>query len=133
MSYEERWASEHVSVRLYHLTNYNQGPELDIYDLPAPVFRFLAQVRLHERFSDWRRLVQRGYRGSKRPRQPSTAEAAEDTYKNNRNDVYERLLNNQSITGYFLDTSRKLAYGGWDRSSKSRATVNWMWSVLSPT
>jgi CRISPR-associated protein Cst1 len=62
LSYDERWAEENATIRLYHFTNYIQGPELEIYDLPTPVFRFLAQVRLHERYADWRRLVRRGYR-----------------------------------------------------------------------
>jgi CRISPR-associated protein Cst1 len=34
--YEERWAEENATIRLYHFTNYIQGPELDIHDLPAP-------------------------------------------------------------------------------------------------
>ena len=46
--YVERWGEENAAIRLYHFTNYIQGPELDIHDLPAPVFRFLAQARLHE-------------------------------------------------------------------------------------
>jgi CRISPR-associated protein Cst1 len=114
LSYEERWAEENAAIRLYHFTNYIQGPELDIYDLPAPVFRFLAQARLHERYVDWRRIVQRGYRITRRPRPQKSAEPEADVYKNSRNEVYERLLNHQSITRYFFNTSRKLAYGGWD-------------------
>jgi CRISPR-associated protein Cst1 len=114
LSYEERWAEESAAIRLYHFTNYIQRPELDIYDLPAPVFRFLAQARLHERYSDWRRIVQRGSRITRRPRPQKSAGLDEDAHKNFRNEVYERLLNHQSIIGYFFDTSRKLAYGGWD-------------------
>jgi CRISPR-associated protein Cst1 len=114
LSHEERWAEEYATIRLYHFTNYIQGPDLDIYDLPAPVFRFLAQVRLHERYTDWRRIVRRSYRVSRRPRQQTTKDSEQEAYKNSRNDVYERLLNHQSIIAYFLDISRKLAYGGWD-------------------
>jgi CRISPR-associated protein Cst1 len=114
LSNEERWAEENAAIRLYHFTNYIQGPELDIYDLPAPIFRFLAQARLHECYADWRRIVQRGYRITRRPRPQKSAGPEEDIHKNARNEVYERLLNHQSITGYFFNTSRKLAYGGWD-------------------
>ena len=50
----------------------------------------------------------------RRPRPQKNTGPEEDVYKNAYNDVYERLLNRQSIIGYFFNTSRKLAYGGWD-------------------
>jgi CRISPR-associated protein Cst1 len=114
LSYEERWVEENATIRLYHFTNYIQGPELDIYDLPAPVFRFLAQVRQHPRFRDWRQIIRRGYRSANQVRRRASREITEEQYKNYKNDVYERLLAHQSIVGYFLDTTRKRAYGDWD-------------------
>ncbi|RKY92020.1 type I-B CRISPR-associated protein Cas8b1/Cst1 [candidate division KSB1 bacterium] len=104
--YEEQWVEENASIRIYHFTNYGQGPDLDIYDLPSPVFRFLASVRLHPRFSDWLQVVRRGYRYN-------IQEKSEEEYKNYPNSVYERLLSGQSILAYFLDSLTKKAFGDW--------------------
>jgi CRISPR-associated protein Cst1 len=61
LSYDERWIEENASIRLYHFTNYNQGADLDIYDLPAPVFRFLAYIRPHPKYRDWLKVIRKGY------------------------------------------------------------------------
>jgi CRISPR-associated protein Cst1 len=106
LSYEERWVEENATIRIYHFTNYNQGPELDMYDLPSPIFRFLAYVRQHPRYGDWLTVVQRGYLGKLEGK-------TEDEYKNYRNGVYQRLLSNQSILSYFVDISSKTAVGDW--------------------
>lgn len=106
LSYEERWAEDNATIRIYHFTNYNQGPELDMYDLPSSVFRFLAYVRQHPRFRDWLTVVRRGYI---RKIQNKT----EDEYKNYRNEVYQRLLSHRPILGYFTDVPNKTAIGDW--------------------
>ena len=57
----------------------------------------------------------------------------EDVYKNSRNGVYERLLNHQSIIGYFFNTSRKFAYDGWDLLTPYLREVMQMDAARSPT
>jgi len=105
LSYDEQWIDELASIRTYHFTNYNQGPELDIYDLPTPVFRFLAYVKSHPKYKDWLRIVYKGYQKSKRK--------PEKEYKNKNNSVYQSLLKGKSIIGYFIDNKTKTAIGGW--------------------
>jgi CRISPR-associated protein Cst1 len=105
LSYDEQWIDELASIRIYHFTNYNQGPDLDIYDLPTPVFRFLAYVKSHPRYKDWSRIVYKGYQKSKRK--------PEEEYKNKNNSVYQSLLRGQAITGYFIDNKTKTAIGDW--------------------
>jgi len=106
LQYDERWAEENASVRIYHFTNYNQGAELAFYDLPTPVFRFLASVRRHPKLNDWVRVVRKGYKYD-------ITEKEESEYKNYPNQVYERLLNGESIIRYFLDFRNKQALGDW--------------------
>jgi CRISPR-associated protein Cst1 len=106
LSYDERWSAENASVRAYHFTNYNQGPDLDIYDLPSVVFSFLAYVRSHDRYSDWIRIIRKGYK--------KIEGKSPDDYKNYKNAVYQALLEDRSITGYFLDSSKHMAIGDWN-------------------
>jgi len=109
LSYAERWHEENIALQLYHFTNYNQGPELDIYEFPSNVFRFIADVKHHQNFSDWKRVVKRGYE-----RVDWEKVREEDEYKNRRNTVYERLLNQQSIVRFFIDYQNRQVIGSWD-------------------
>lgn len=114
LTYEERWSGEEATVRLYHFTNYAQCPALDIYDLPAPVFRFLAEVRSHPHFRAWRRIVRRGYyfrRGEEKTLH--TAGKAEEDYKNSKNRVYSDLVAGRSILHRFLNLRTRTAYGDY--------------------
>jgi len=104
--YNELWAEENANIRIYYFTNYGQGADLAIYDLPARVFRFLAMVRKLPALSDWLQVVRKGYRYS-------IEEKEERDYKNYPNDVYQKLLTNESIVRYFLDYTNKRALGGW--------------------
>lgn len=115
LTYDERWSEENATMRLYHFTNYIQGPELDIYDLPAPVFRFLAEVQVHPRRKDWYGIVRRGYYFVKKGRQIglSVANKPESDYKNKNNRVYLSLLAGKSILPRFLNIRTKTAYGSY--------------------
>jgi CRISPR-associated protein Cst1 len=104
--YDEQWTEENASVRIYLFTNYNQRAELAFYDLPAPVFRFLASVRRHSKFPDWLKVVRKGYKYNITGKE-------ESEYKNDPNEVYQRLLNGESIIRYFLDFGNKQALGDW--------------------
>jgi CRISPR-associated protein Cst1 len=106
LQHDEQWTEEQVTIRIYHFTNYNQGADLAIYDLPARVFRFLAMARKHAAFSDWLQVVRKGYRYS-------IEDKKERDYKNYSNEVYQKLLSNESIVRYFLEYANKRALGGW--------------------
>ncbi len=109
---EERWHNETPSINFYYFTNYIQGPNLTIYSIPATVFRFLAYIPQHEKFGDWLRIVKRGYRYVNWEKVKEESE-----YKNRENMVYNNLLENKSIIGFFIDRKNKEAIGGWDLMS----------------
>ncbi|MCQ1535282.1 type I-B CRISPR-associated protein Cas8b1/Cst1 [Methanosarcina sp. KYL-1] len=106
LQYEERWVEENPSISMYHFTNYNQGPDLDIYRVPTPVFRFLAFVKQSEQFSEWMKIVRRGYFNWDKIKEG-------DEYKNKGNSVYINLLKGHSIVKYFLDNKARQVYGDW--------------------
>jgi len=106
--YDEKWFNENPSINLYHFTNYNQGPDLDMYHIPTPVFRFLAYVKLHERYNDWKKIVKKGYWVN------WDKVKEENDYKNKTNSVYDNLLKNRSIVKYFINTKNKGVIGDWE-------------------
>jgi len=98
---DERVAVEDISnleapLRFYHFSNYGQGPEMDMYDIPSAVFEFLTEVHRSRSKDDWRRVVARGFRKKKR------RENEEDLFKTTPNMVYQRLTKGESILYYFL-------------------------------
>lgn len=105
-SHEERWADENATIRIYHFTNYNQGPDLEIYDLPAPIFRFLANARLSSNMEYWYLIVRKGYQGK-------TDDKSDEEIRNYRNTVYQQLLNGQSILRYFFNFPKRQVVGNW--------------------
>lgn len=109
LHYDERWYLEKPSIDFYHFTNFNQGPNLVLYPVPTQVFRFLAYIPQHEKFTDWLRIVRRGYKFVDWEKVKE-----ENEYKNNPNNVYERLLSGKSIIRFFIDRKNREALGGWD-------------------
>ncbi len=104
--------TESVSLRLYVFLNGQQDQFLDFHDLPAPVFRFLAQVKQLEnkegqRF--WWPLIARGFHWKSREK------ADEETlYRQARNDVFQRLLAGESIVPYFVVKDERRVIGKWE-------------------
>lgn len=109
LHYDERWYLEKPSIDFYHFTNFNQGPNLTLYHVPTPVFRFLAYIPQHEKFGDWLRIVRRGYQFVNWEKVKE-----ENEYKNNPNKVYENLLSGKSIIKFFINRKNREALGGWD-------------------
>lgn len=109
LKHDERWYSENPSINFYYFTNYIQGPNLEIYSIPTPVFRFLAYIPQHEKFPEWLRIVRRGYKFVNWEKVKE-----ENEYKNNPNTVYENLLSGKSIIGFFINRKNREALGGWD-------------------
>lgn len=104
-----RGLNEQASITFYRFKNFNQGANLDVYYFPAQIFNFLADIKRHEQYDEWIRVVRRGYRfvDWKKVKE-------EDEYKNNPNTVYNNLLEGKSIIGFFIDRKKKEAIGGWN-------------------
>jgi CRISPR-associated protein Cst1 len=105
-----------TSVRLYHFDNYNQpkAQPLKMYDMPAPVFRFLAEAK-NSRLNDaWRSLVRRNYYFEKNKKVIPLAlsEEQEAERKTTRNLVLEKLLRGESIVSRFY--GRRRTYAPWE-------------------
>jgi len=94
-------------LQLYHFTNFGASPNCEIYRLPNPVFSFLNKV-IRYCHSDWSIFVQRHYHikksswdytGDQWISGKDNQTMSEGDYLNNPNDVFERLLNDDSILG----------------------------------
>ncbi|MBM7854980.1 CRISPR-associated protein Cst1 [Desulfohalotomaculum tongense] len=107
LTYEENWLEENPVIRLYHFTNYNQGPELAYYDLPSGVFRFLVLVNQHSDAGQWRQLVRSAFQFSAKEKDEEAAS------KKVRNLIYQRLLADQSIVAFFINRKERLARSSW--------------------
>lgn len=105
--YEDEIA-DGTEINIYYFTNYNQGPELDIYRIPGKVFTFLKHIHHLPNRSEWNRIVKKGYNieNSK-----NVDPENEETYKNFRNTIYIRLLSNQSIIRYFFEKGKRQIIG----------------------
>jgi len=112
---KEDWKNEPVAIRIYHFTNYNQGPELNYYDLPARVFHFLNEVHHSEESKDWNNIVRKEYfiRKSKNKEDSTTDTIPEEEYQNNNNAIYDGLLHNKWIIKYFYNFSKRKTYAKW--------------------
>jgi len=103
LSYEEKWMEENSSVSAYIFTNYGQNPALEIIYLPADVFKFLVYVKAHKAYSEWKKVVKKGYSSLQN----------EEEFKWKPNRVYRRLLEDSTIVPYFLNQDRTVI-GGWE-------------------
>lgn len=108
LEYDEKWLQENPSIIFYRFTNYIQTPDLEIYRVPTPVFRFLSYVKQHHAYSEWQKVVRKGYVNINWDKVK-----AEGDYRNKRNKVYFNLLNNHSITGFFVENKGRKVIGDW--------------------
>lgn len=109
LQYQELRLDEAISMQVYCWTNYNQGPELEVYNMPAPVFKFLRHVYQSGFNEAWQEIVQTGYGKLNWDKVES-----EEDYKNRPNRVYENLLQSISIIGFFLNRRRRKPRGNWE-------------------
>ena len=107
--YQEMHTDENIPMQIYCWTNYNQGPELEIYYMPASVFKFLRVVYQGEFKTAWQEIVRSGY-----VKVNWTKVKSEEDYKNRTNRVYENLLRDISILGYFLNRRLRKPRGNWE-------------------
>ena len=97
------YPDENPSITVYVFSNYGQNPApMDIIHLPNNVFKFLVYIQ-RKNFSVWQKIGYKGYKNLKK----------ESDYKFKKNNVYDNLLNNKSITQYFIEKNRTVL-GDWD-------------------
>ena len=106
--YDERWYEDNPSLNFYYFTNYNQNPDLSIYIVPTPVFRFLTFIPQDERIN-WFKILKTAYKNVKWEKVESF-----DDYKNNPNEIYNRLLINKPIIRFFFSVKSKKALCSWN-------------------
>lgn len=106
-----------TSLGMYHFTNFGASPEVQLYEIRSTVFAFYATC-LHPKLKkDWQPFIQYHYSNSKFKNASfddvtytwqSGKEVAEySEYKVWQNQVYEKLLNNQSIVSEILRWSKQ--------------------------
>ena len=110
VQFQEMRTDENITMQVYCFTNYNRGPELEIFYMPAPVFKFLRFVYQSGFNTAWQDIVRAGY-GSKINWDKVQSE---EEYKNISNRVYENLLHDISILGYFLNKRIRKPRGNWE-------------------
>ena len=108
IQFQEMRTDENITMQVYCFTNYNQGPELEIFYMPAPVFKFLRIVYQGEFKTAWQNIVRSRYIVN------WAKVKSEEDYKNRTNLVYEYLLQDRSILGFFLRRNARKTYGNWE-------------------
>ena len=101
---DEHW--ENASVTLYYFACNNQRQELEVIHVPTPALRFVAYANLVD-YIGWKRIVSMGWK-----RQPKE-EQFEEFERKYSNEVYAKLLNNESILPYFYDSKNRRANTSW--------------------
>ena len=109
IQFQEMRTDENITMQVYCFTNYNQGPELEIFYMPALVFRFLRIVYQSEFRAAWHRIVRSAYVKVNWAKVKS-----EEDYKNRTNLVYEYLLEGHSILRFFLNRRSRKTRGNWE-------------------
>lgn len=97
-------ADKDVSMEVYSFTNNNQFPDVEVFYIPSPVFRFLCDAEQNPYRDAWYEIVRSGYKKGK----------SEKDYKKSRNLVYEYLLEDRSIRGFFLSRRTQKQRGNWE-------------------
>lgn len=102
-----------TDLNLLHFTNFGAGPAIDLYALPTSIFRFYAScLTIHNR-EDWQHFVRSYYSSSKfktakyRPNTNAWIDdkgktVEQETYKNWRNRIYQKLLEGKPLHDEFI-------------------------------
>lgn len=109
IEFQEMRTDGNIALQVYCFTNYNQGPELEIFYMPAPVFRFLRIVYQSDFKNAWRIIVRSAY-----VKVNWNKVKSEEDYKNRTNLVYEYLLEGHSILVFFLNRRARKTRGNWE-------------------
>jgi len=107
MERDDYW--EGVSVTLYYFMCNNQNQSLEVIHVPTPVLRFVAYANLVDR-DGWKRIVSMGWGR----RSSSDDKEFEEFERSNRNEIYSRLLNYESILPYFYNSKERRVNASWN-------------------
>lgn len=108
VQFQEMRTDENIVIQVYYFTNYNQGPDLEVFYIPASVFRFLRIVYQSDFKTAWQGIVRSGYVVN------WAKVKSEEDYKNRTNRVYENLLQGHSILRSFLYRNSRKIRGNWE-------------------
>lgn len=115
------------SVTLYLFNNFNQvdyTSATDIYYMPARVFGFVQAAMSPSTGDSWQKIVWRGYPANRK------TEDEEDNLRRFNNSVYWNLLNDRSISRFFIDWRKRCPVvrgnSGWRLYSKYLEEVRGM-------
>ncbi len=117
IEYEADRSTENITMQVYSFSNDNRKAELDMYHLPARVFNFLRYAHRAQYAKNWYLIVRSGYRRQTRKgfqnidlKNKNPAEV----YQKSTNLVYNNLLEDKSILGFFMDKLRKKTRSNWE-------------------
>ncbi|MCU7694497.1 type I-B CRISPR-associated protein Cas8b1/Cst1 [Haoranjiania flava] len=112
--------ASNVTLNLYHFTNFGASPEVNLYILGAPIFKFYAFCNRLFVKDGWNKFIRSYYHNSKHKnaRYNETEEIWEEKesaigfeeYQTWRNPVLENLLYDKSILGYILKWTAKHSF-----------------------
>jgi CRISPR-associated protein Cst1 len=102
---------ENVSITLYYFRNGNRSGEqyVDIIHIPTSALRFIAFAGEKD-YDGWKNILNMGWIISKTKREKLNFEELEKSYPN---EVYRRLLNEESILEFFYDKKEKKVNAKW--------------------
>ena len=96
--------NDDISMEVYSFRNDNQYPDVEMFYVPSLVFQFLHAAKQNPYGEAWREIVKIGYGRGK----------SEEDYKKKKNLVYEYLLEDRSIRGFFLSRRTQKHRGNWE-------------------
>ena len=117
LAYEEDRSTENITMQVYSFSNDNRKAELEMYHLPARVFNFLRYAHLAQYAKNWYLIVRSGYRKqTKKGLQKIDSEKinSDEIYQKSINLVYNNLLENKSILGFFIDRPARKTRSNWE-------------------
>ena len=117
VEYEGERSTENITMQVYSFSNDNRKAELDMYHLPARVFNFLRYAHRAQYAKNWYLIVRSGYRRqTKKGLQKIDSEDTSPTevYQKSTNLVYNNLLEDKSILGFFIDRSARKTRSNWE-------------------
>ena len=97
-----------ISMQIYSFTNNNQHPNLEIFYIPSSVFMFLCSANQNPFKDAWTQIVKKGYG------RVNWNKFKSKKHKNKNNLVYEYLLHDRSIRGFFLNRQDQKSIGNWE-------------------
>jgi len=97
-----------ASISLYYFISNNQGQVIDIINIPNPSLIFVAFASSYDP-QGWKNLVSTGWR-----KKLSTDEEFLNFEREKTNEVYTKLLHNESVLSHFINLKNRDANTKWE-------------------